>query len=345
MSEATFHHITKSGKLIPMETWAEARAAARKGGYFWLDYVEPTKEVLSALIEPLGLHPLAIEDCTDSNQIPKIDDYRRHTFMLFNAYHYGEHALSIHELDVFIGANFLITVQQRDARGRPLLVGAEHQAELQRLSIRQGPAFLLHVLLDMVVDGKFIEMEGLEEEIIDAEEAIVGNLRQFQPEELLHLRRDLLSLRKSIFYEREILVKICRKDCPYIGEGALYLYRDIYDHLAKLYELTEASRDVVTSLMEMYLSMLNNQMAHASNETNATVRRLTFITTIFMPLSLLAGIGGMSEWTMMTGGPPNWRIAYPLFLLGMVVLGVANYYLLKALERRGGRQPSSQSAP
>ena len=85
----------------------------------------------------------------------------------------------------------------------------------------------------------------------------------------------------------------------------------------RCFELTETSRDVVTSLMEMYLSMLNNRMAQAANETNLTVRRLTFITTIFMPLTLLAGIGGMSEWSMMTG-PANWRIAYPLFMAGMV---------------------------
>jgi magnesium transporter len=333
MSEATFHHITRSGKLVKTATWTEARLAARKGGYFWLDFLEPSKEELSALIEPLGLHPLAIEDCTDANQIPKIDDYHRHYFMLFNSYVYADHALSLHELDVFIGANFLITVQQRDARGHPLLVGAEHRAELHRLNVRQGPAFLLHLLLDLVVDRKFVEIEALEEEIIEAEEAILGNLRHFKPEELLHLRRDLLAMRKSLFYEREILVKISRKDVPYIGENALYLYRDVYDHLSKLYELTESSRDVVTSLMEMYLSMLNNQMAKASNETNATVRRLTFITTIFMPLTLLAGMFGMSEFTMMTGAE-NWMLAYPLFLVAMVVIGVLNYILLKILERR-----------
>lgn len=336
MSESTFHHITRSGRLVRTATWAEARAAVRNGGgYFWLDFVEPTKEELSALIQPLGLHPLAIEDCTDANQMPKMDDYRKHTFMIFNSLQYVDHALSIQELDVFIGGNFLITVQQRDSGGRPLLVGAEHQAEVQRLSIKQGPEFLLHVLVDMVVDRKFQEMEALEEEIIDAEEAILSNLRAFQPGELLHLRRDLLAMRKSLFYEREILVKINRKDCPHIREAALYLYRDVYDHLSKLYELTEASRDVVTSLMEMYLSMLNNQMAQAANDTNATVRRLTFITTIFMPLTLLAGMFGMSEWTMMTGAG-NWRIAYPLFLAAMVVIGVASYFFLRMLERRGG---------
>ncbi len=79
--------------------------------------------------------------------------------------------------------------------------------------------------------------------------------------------------------------------------------------------------------------MLNNQMAHTANQTNMTVRRLTFITTIFMPLTLLAGIGGMSEWSMMTG-PGNWRISYPAFLLAMVIIGIVNYYLLKRLEKK-----------
>jgi magnesium transporter len=83
----------------------------------------------------------------------------------------------------------------------------------------------------------------------------------------------------------------------------------------------------------MYLSMLNNKMTKAANETNVIVRRLTLITTIFMPLTLLAGIGGMSEWSMMTG-PHNWKIAYPAFLLAMVVIGFVNYLLLKRFEKR-----------
>jgi magnesium transporter len=89
--------------------------------------------------------------------------------------------------------------------------------------------------------------------------------------------------------------------------------------------------------MEMYLSMLNNQMTKAANETNTTVRRLTIITTICMPLTLPAGIGGMSEWSMMTG-PEHWRIAYPAFLLAMVVIGLGNYCLLTWLEKRSGRR-------
>ena len=119
----------------------------------------------------------------------------------------------------------------------------------------------------------------------------------------MRLRRDLLTLRKSLFHEREILVKICRRDSPYVSEKAIYHFRDIYDHLAKYFEMVEIYREMITSLMEMYLSMINNRMAEMANRTNATVRRLTLINTVFMPLTLLAGIGGMSEWSMMTGRP------------------------------------------
>src|SRR5512135_2415475 len=333
MSESKFYHVTTTGKLVCVPTAAKAISAAKRGGYLWLDYCEPTREELSTLVQPLGLHPLAIEDCTDTNQIPKIDDYHRHTFMLFNSLQYCDHTLLIHEVDVFVGANFLVSVHQRDAGGQPVLAGLERQVQLEADTIRQGPAFLLHVLLDLIVDRKFVEIEKLEEELVESEEAVLADPAHFDSAQLLHLRRDLLSARKSLYYEREILVKICRKDCPFIAENALYLYRDIYDHLSKFFELTEAFRDMVTSLMEMYLSMLNNQMAQAANQTNATVRRLTFITTIFMPLTLLAGIGGMSEWSMMTG-PENWRVSYPLFLLAMAIIGIVNYYLLKRLGKK-----------
>lgn len=309
----------------------------RGGGFLWLHYYQPTKEELSNLSEPLGLHPLSIEDCFDENQIPKIEDFPRNTFILFNAFDYSDKKLSIDEIDLFIGDNFLVTVSQREAENRRLLNGIERIMAMDIESARHGPAFLMHVILDHVVDQKFLAIEALEDELDASEEAMLADVSNFNPAELIRLRRDLLSLRKSLFHEREILVKICRKDCLFISDKAIFHYRDIYDHLAKFFELTESYRDIVTSLMEMYLSMLNNQMTKAANETNAIVRRLTFITTIFMPLTLLAGIGGMSEWSMMTGSE-NWRIAYPTFLLAMVVIGFANYYLLKRFEKNSRRR-------
>ncbi len=337
MTDAHFYHIAKDGSLTQTSTLENALKARKSGGYIWLDYYHPQKEELSLLIEPLGLHPLSIEDCIDENQIPKIDDYPGNTFVLFNAFHTSQGMLAVTEVDAFLGHDFLVTVSSQNSHNRSPLVNIQRSVENESESARHGPAFLLHIILDQIVDEKFIAIEALEEKLNEGEETILSSLEHFDPSDLMHLRRDLLTVRKSLFHEREVLVKICRKDSPFIPDNAIYLYRDIYDHLSKFFELTESYRDLVTSLMEMYLSMLNNQMTKTANETNIVVRRLTFITTIFMPLTLLAGIGGMSEWSMMTG-PQNWRIAYPLFLLALVVLGVLTYFLLKWIEKRRDRK-------
>jgi magnesium transporter len=333
MSESKFYHVSPAGKLGSVGSVAEALTTVKGGGFLWFHYYQPTREELSTLIDPLGLHPLSIEDCFGNAQLPKIDDYPKNTFILFNAFSYADGRLSIDEVDLFIGENFLVTVTRSDPNDSRLFKGIERIVERDIESARQGPAFLMHVILDHIVDSKFVAIELLEDELDRMEETMLADVSGFSPAELIRLRRDLLALRKSIFHEREILTKICRKDCPFVSEKAIFHYRDIYDHLAKFFELGETYRDLVTSLMEMYLSLLNNQMTRATQETNVTVRRLTLITTIFMPLTLLAGIGGMSEWSMMTGAS-NWRTAYPAFLGAMVLLGLANYYTLKRLERR-----------
>jgi len=338
MSESRFYHISPEGKLVHVATLTEAMAAARQEGFLWLDYYQPTEEELSTLIEPFGLHPLAIEDCTDVDQVPKIEDFPGNTFIIFNALSYADKKLAVDEVDLFISENFLITVSGGGyPETRRPLSGIERIVEHEIESVRKGPAFLMHVILDYVVDRKFVAIEALEDQLDAAEEVIMASLSSFNPAELLRLRRDLLVIRKSIFHEREILVKICRRDYPSIPEEAIFHYRDIYDHLAKFFELTETYRDIVTGLMEIYLSMLNNQLAKTANETNSSVRRMNLIMTIFMPLTLLAGIGGMSEWSMMTG-PANWKIAYPAFMLVMVVIGIANYYLLKRIEKKSQDQ-------
>ena len=333
MKSSTFYSIAPAGSIHQLESLDKALSSLNDDAFVWFDYYNATRDDLSELTGPLGLHPLSIEDCTDESQVPKMDDYLTYTFIVFSSLYYKETNLISDEVDIFLGRNFLITVSgYSDASFKPL-TGIESVVERNILNVAPGPAWLLHVIMDYIVDQMANAVDGLETDIDLAEEEILESPAAFDPSKLMYLRRSLLALRKSLFHEREILVKISRNECVWVPKKASVHFRDIYDHISNFLEMTESNRDNVTSLMELYASMLNNQMARDSNQTNASVRRLTLITTIFMPLTLFAGIFGMSEWSMMTG-PDNWQRAYPLFGAIMLLIGAANFVLLKWMEKR-----------
>jgi magnesium transporter len=333
MSETRFYHISADGLFSSPSTLDGAIDELKEGGFIWLDFYQPAKEELYSLVNKIGVHPLAVEDCLDENQVPKIDYFPSNTFIIFNAFSYEERTLFIDEINLFLGKNFLISVSGHNSGTRKPLNNISEIVNSGHSNAKAGPEFLMHIILDYLVDFKYKAFDDMEEELEIAEESLLEDVEKFQPLQLIRMRKNLMLLRKSLFHEREILVKICRQDSPFISEKAIVHYRDIYDHLAKFFELTETYREIETSLMELYTSLLNNLMTKMSNDTNLSVRRLTLMATIFMPLTLIAGIGGMSEWSMMTG-PSNWKTSYPLFLLGMVVIGFINLYLIKRIEKK-----------
>jgi len=337
MSGSKFYHFAPSGHFYGVKSVEEAITASKEGGFVWFNFYNPSIQELHSLVDTMGVHPLSVEDCLDSSQVPKIEHFPGNTFIIFNSYSYKEKQLFIDEIDLFLGRNFLITVSGINSEERKPLNGIIKIIETDPKLASSGPAFLMHVVLDYVVDEKLQAFEALEDELEEAEDEVLNNPSVFRPTELMRLKKYLVNMRKSLFHEREILVKICRMDCPFVPEKAIFHFRDIYDHLAKFFELTETNREIVTSLMELYTSLLNNQMTKVSNQTNDAVRRLTLITVIFMPLTLLASIGGMSEWTMMTG-QQNWRIAYPLFIGGMIIIAALGYFIIIMLERRSNRK-------
>lgn len=337
-------YILGPGRELENIQGSEKIFGQRGGGEFvWLDFCNPTREELSAIAVPLGLHPLAIEDCLDEDQVPKMEEFPGHTFILFNRYRLSDGAAVIEEIDFFLGGNFLVSVHSLGREVRTLADRLEATVRRDFEQARKGPDYLLEVILDDIVDEKFAAVEALQDRLDAAEEEILQRHVEFEPLRLIDLRRNLLLLRKSLVYEREILVKMCRRDSPFISEKAIYEFRDIYDHLAKFFEVIEICRELIATIMEIHLSIINNQMAMVANRTNRVIRRLTLITTVFMPLTMLAGIGGMSEWSMMTG-PQNWRIAYPLFMAAMAVIGAVSYYLLKWLDTRD-RRIATRSRP
>ena len=331
--EAHYTIITPSGGFEEMPTLKEALAyTTSQNSYVWADYVDPTAELLEELMPALGIHPLSIEDCLNGNQLPKLDLFPNYSFLIFNTFEETPEELLSHELDLFIGENFVVTAGFRREDNQALLTGLRELLERQRDVVRQGPSYLLHQVLDKTVDDKLGVIENIEEALEANEDAILAEPLEFDYSSLMQSRRALQVMRRSLFHEREVVNKLIRRDSPFITEKALVYFRDIYDHLSKYYEVAEAAREQVTDLMEIHLSLINNSMAETANRTNAIMRRLTLITTIFMPLTLIAGIGGMSEFTMMVG-QKNWKIAYVILLVVMAVIALINYRLLMRMER------------
>ncbi len=339
MSTSEFYRVSSSGELEKLGSFSEAVNALRDSGFVWLDYRKASRDDLAELIEPLKIHPLSLEDCTDENQVPKMDEFPGYTFIVFNALHYDREELLSDEVDLFIGENFVVTVSGYSETSQSPLKDIHSAIGRNISAVKRGPAWLMHIILDYIVDQMADVVEKAEADLDQAEEEILASPAVFDPSRLIYLRRNLLALRKILFHEREILTKISRNDCEWVPEKATVHYRDIFDHLSNFLEMTESNRDNVNSLMELYASMLNNQMARDSNQTNATVRRLTLITTIFMPLTLVAGIFGMSEWTVMTGGEVNMRRSFLLFAAMMVIIGAVNFFFINWLERKDRRKP------
>jgi magnesium transporter len=329
-----FFTIAVDKELAAVPSLSAALQAREAGAIVWLDYADPTSADLNTLVEPLGLHPLAIEDCLDEDQVPKMEDFPGHTFILFNRYRPSGDGAQIEEVNFFLGERMLVSVHSHGRTGDASF--AEHLEATVRRNIeqaRRGPDFLLEVILDDVVDEKFVAIEALQDRLDATEEEILSGTADFRPAGLIRLRRELLLLRKSLVFEREILVKLCRRDSPYVSEKAIYHFRDIADHLTKFFEVIEICRELIASIIEIHLALINNQMAMVGNKTNHVVKRLTLITTVFMPLTLMASIGGMSEWSMMTG-PHNWRITYPAFMAAMGIIAIFAYYLLRWFDAR-----------
>jgi magnesium transporter len=332
MSNNCFYHIPKSGKAECLDDLDHALIKAKDEGFVWLSYVKPTKEELSLLIDKLGIHQLSIEDCFDDQQIPKMDDYPNYTHILFNTFSYDDKILAIEEVNLFLGEKFIVSVSQHEADREHLLNDLREMVENAIERAKEGPSFVMHIIMDHIVDHKLEVIEAIEDELIAEEDTMLANLSDFKPAETQRIRRSLLALRKSLFHEREILIKICRKDCRFIPDTAIFHYSDIYDHLNKFVELVEINREILASLMQANLSILNNKMTKSANQTNRSVRRLTFVTTVFMPLTFFTGAFGMSEYSMMTGAE-NWHISYPAFFGVMVLIGIADYYILRWMGR------------
>ena len=253
-----------------------------------LDLEDPDRDDLAVLTEELGLHPLAVEDAVNDRQRPKVDDYADHLFL--NTYLVsfdpatGELATS--EIAAFVMTNALVTVRKDPAIDlRPLLTywdGAPEQCA-------SGVAFLLHGLLDHVVDGHYSVVQEVDDAVEDLEELLFGGAGRSDDlqRRSFALRKSLVRLRRVVLPMREVVTTLLRRDVTVVDEPMRPYYQDVHDHVLRVAEWTETLRDLVASVLETNVTLQGNRL-------NETVRKLTAYAAILAVTTAITGFYGQN---------------------------------------------------
>lgn len=269
-----------------------------------------------SIIEKLGkefeLHPLILEDILNTTQRPKFEDFERYIFIVLKMLSYTDkkNGVEAEQVSLILGANFVISFQEivgdvfdevrdrlRNAKGRIRKMGAD---------------YLAYSLIDAVVDNYFAILENLGESIESMEEDLVAEPTGKTLQQIHNLKREMIALRKSIWPLRELISSLQRSGTLLINESTNVYLRDVYDHTIQVIDTVESFRDMVSGMLDIYLSSISNRM-------NAVMKVLTIIATIFIPLTFIAGVYGMNFKYM---PELEWRWAYPIVWLVMTAVAI-----------------------
>ena len=299
--------------------FSEVAAAHAQGKHFWIELDERSDEATAFLESVLGIHPLAVEDVWHDVSLPKVEDYGDYVQIIIHGIREDDRSskdvpLELSELDILIGKNFVVT----HAHDEKVCAVTPIQAEILRHPrlLKKGPAFIAHALMDRMVDEYMPLIDRFDEQIEGIETQILEGTHKSDREvipRIIRIKRSLQMLRRTTIYQREILLQLARADFDEIPRELVPFYRDVYDHFARVTELVDSYRELVTSLLEAQFSMQSNRM-------NEIMKRLTIISTIMLPLSLVAGIYGMNFKHM---PELEWLWGYPAALCLMLTIGIS----------------------
>ncbi|MGD2179196.1 MAG: magnesium/cobalt transporter CorA [Anaerolineae bacterium] len=292
-----------------------ATALQDSEGLLWVDLSdEPGESCEPILRDVFRFHPLAVDDALEEKHVPRVDDWGEYLYLVLQAVSFdqaGEEPLNAMELDVFLGSNYLVTYHTRSIASLDKVWATSHRDERH---LQHGAGHLLYRLTDELVAHYMPVVEAIDDTIDAIEDQVFGDPTASTLQQIFTMKRALLRLRRIIGPQREVLNKLARGDYAVVKADDRVFFRDVYDHLVRLHELTESLRDLVGSALDTYLSVVNNRM-------NEVMKVLTVITTLFMPLSFLVGFFGMNFFQPVVQ-LEGWtgRTAFALMLAAMIVL-------------------------
>ncbi|MFN0022228.1 MAG: magnesium/cobalt transporter CorA [Pirellulaceae bacterium] len=266
--------------------------------------------------ELFGLHRLAMEDVVNLHQRAKVEEYDEILFIVLRMINCDQRA-GTEQLSIFVGPHFVLTFQE-GAPGDPF-GGVRQRLKDNAGRIRKsGSDYLAYALIDAVVDSYYPVLEVYAEKLDVLEDSVLDRPTRQTMDELHQVKADLLLIRRAIWPQREAIANLMRETTPQITAATRVYLRDCYDHVVQIVELLETYRELTADLRDLYMSSISNRI-------NETMRVLTIMSTLFIPLTFIAGVYGMnfdtssSPWNM---PELKWYYGYPLCLLLMGVTGV-----------------------
>jgi len=262
--------------------WLEPASDVR----LWVDVVAPGPEEGRLLSDVFRFHPLSVEDALSAIHHPKIEAYPGYLYLILHGIDFDNRrgGFATRDVDFFLGRNSLVTVHDGHSRSIAALkaICEEHEHVLA-----EGPAALLHRIVDAMVDNYRPEIDALEDQIDELEEMAILGRRQDLIRHILNIKRDLASLRRVVLPQRDAVGRLARREFPQISDEITYRFRDVYDHFVRMSEEAILFQDRVTSILEAHLAAISNRL-------NVVMKVLTVISTIFLPLTVLTGMWGMN---------------------------------------------------
>jgi magnesium transporter len=265
------------------------------------------------LIERLGahykLHPLILEDILNTAERPKLEDYGDYLFLVLKVFvRNGQPEEKMHQVSLVLGPNVVITFQEKETG---VFDGLRDRLRKGKGRLRKnGADYLAYAVLDGIVDSFFGVLEKLGEEIEVVEDELVADPKREILRRIHGLKTEMIHLRKSAWPLREVISGLERLDTPLIKPTTDVYLRDVYDHIVQIIDTMETSRDILSGMLETYLSSVSNRM-------NEVMKVLTIIATIFIPLTFIVGVYGMNFKFM---PELEWRWGY--FLIWGIIAAV-----------------------
>ena len=252
----------------------------------WVDLMNPSAGEGRILSDVFHFHDLAVEDALATTHHPKVESYGDYLYLILHRINFEapEHCFVTDDVDFFLGPNYLVTVHNGDSRS---IQRIREICSQNAMALGEGPAALMHRMIDMMVDNYRPEIDELSDRLDTLEKEVFDTSASRLARDILDFKRDVSSLRRVVQPQRDVVGRLARREFPFIDEQISYRFRDVHDHLIRLSDESMFFQDRITSLLDAHLSQVSNQL-------NSVMKILTVIATIFMPLTFITGLYGMN---------------------------------------------------